>query len=116
VRRRRLYAVEEKRQMVEQTLEAGASVARVAQAHGVNPNVLFLWRRQHREGRLILPQADAPRLLPVAVLDSGVHTESAAEEPVRSGSLEVELPRGRVRIEGRVDATTLRVVLEILSR
>jgi transposase len=111
-----LYAVEEKRQMVEQTLEPGASVARVAQAHGVNPNVLFLWRRQHREGRLILPHADATRLLPVAVLDSGVHTESAAEEPARSGSLEVELPRGRVRIEGRVDATTLRVVLKILSR
>jgi transposase len=38
--------------MVEQTLEPGASVAKVAQANGVNPNVLFLWRRQHREGRL----------------------------------------------------------------
>jgi transposase len=94
VRQRRLYAVEEKRRMVEQTLEPGASVARVAQAHGVNPNVLFLWRGQHREGPLILPHADATRLLPVAVLDSGVRTESAAEEPVRSGSLEVELPRG----------------------
>ena len=51
-RQRRFYPVEEKRRMVEQTLEAGASVAKVAQANGVNPNVLFLWRRQHREGRL----------------------------------------------------------------
>jgi transposase len=46
VRQRRLYAVEEKRRMVEQTLEPGASVARVAQAHGVNPNVLFLDSRR----------------------------------------------------------------------
>lgn len=30
-RQRRIYPVEEKRRMVEQTLEAGASVARVAQ-------------------------------------------------------------------------------------
>jgi transposase len=116
VRQRRLYAVEEKLRMVEQTREPGASVARVAQAHGVNPNVLFLWRRQHREGRLIPLHADAARLLPVAVLESGVRDESAATEPARSGSVEVELPRGRVRIEGHVDAATLRVVLGILSR
>ena len=51
-RQRRFYPVEDKRRMVEQTLEPGASVAKVAQANGVNPNVLFLWRRQHREGRL----------------------------------------------------------------
>lgn len=50
-RQRRLYPVEEKRRMVEQTLEAGASVAKIAQANGVNPNLLFLWRRQHRGGQ-----------------------------------------------------------------
>ena len=30
--------------MVEQRLEPGASVAKVAQVNGVNPNLLFLWR------------------------------------------------------------------------
>jgi transposase len=37
-------SIAEKRRIVEQTLEPGASVARVAQAHGVNPNVVFHWR------------------------------------------------------------------------
>jgi transposase len=41
----------EKRRIVEQTLEPGSSVARVAQAHGVNPNVIFHWRREFRDGK-----------------------------------------------------------------
>jgi transposase-like protein len=56
--------VEEKRRMVEQTLEPGASVAQVAQANGVNPNLLFLWRRQHREGRLTAQDAYAYSVAP----------------------------------------------------
>jgi len=33
-----------KRQIVEETMVEGASVARVARAHGVNPNQVFYWR------------------------------------------------------------------------
>jgi hypothetical protein len=50
VRRRR--SVEEKRRIVEETLEAGASVARVARRHAVNANQVFYWRKKYREGRL----------------------------------------------------------------
>ena len=42
----------EKRRIVEQTLEPGASVAKVARAHGVNANQVFHWRRQYRQGPL----------------------------------------------------------------
>jgi len=90
VRRRRLYPVEEKLRMVEQTLEPGASVARVAQAHEVNPNLLFLWRRQHREGRLFGSEADRLRLLPVTVVDS----PAPCGEPrtAAAGAIHIELP------------------------
>ena len=37
---------------MELTLVPGASVARVAQAEGVNANQVFLWRRAHRNGEL----------------------------------------------------------------
>jgi hypothetical protein len=43
VRKRRSAA--EKRLIVEQALEPGASVARAARAHGLNANVVFNWRR-----------------------------------------------------------------------
>lgn len=102
--------------MVEQTLEAGASVAKVAQANGVNPNVLFLWRRQHREGRLTAQDGGPMRLLPVTVMDAPVVSEVDAGEPAGSGSLHIELPKGRIWIEGRIDATSLRTVLEIMTR
>jgi hypothetical protein len=42
-RRRRL--VSEKPEIVQLTMEAGASVAEIARAHGVNANQVFKWRR-----------------------------------------------------------------------
>ena len=44
--------MEEKCRIVEQTLKPGASVARVALAHGVNANQVFSWRRQYLQGLL----------------------------------------------------------------
>jgi transposase-like protein len=49
---RRQRSVGEKRRIVEETLETGASVARVARRHAVNANQVFYWRKQYREGRL----------------------------------------------------------------
>ena len=42
----------EKLRIVEDTLETGASVARVARRHGIDANQVFYWRKQHSEGRL----------------------------------------------------------------
>jgi transposase len=39
--KRRYRTLEEKRRIVEETLAQGASVARVARAHGVNANLVF---------------------------------------------------------------------------
>jgi transposase len=48
-RRLRRSAAEQSR-IVEETLEAGASVARVALRYGVNANQVFQWRRLYRDG------------------------------------------------------------------
>jgi transposase len=117
VRRRRLYPVEEKLRMVEQTLEPGASVARVAQAHEVNPNLLFLWRRQHREGRLLASEGDRLRLLPVTVVDSPAPCDEPRTGPASAGAIHIELPgRAVISVEGSVDARLVRAVLECLVR
>src|SRR6267143_6952089 len=63
--KRRRRTVEEKRRIVEETLEAGASVARVARRHAVNANQVFYWRKKYREGRL--GKGRSSSLLPVAV-------------------------------------------------
>ncbi len=115
---RRRWAVAEKRRIVEQTLVEGGSVARVARAHGVNANQVFQWRRQYHRGLLGAGNTVAVSLLPVRV------TEAVASEAVRSageprrrtalGMIQVELPKGQVRITGSIDMESLRVVLECL--
>jgi transposase len=109
--------VEEKRRIVEETLQPGASVARVARAHGVNANQVFAWRRQYRQGLLELASSATAGLLAVRVVNAAretVRSRSTASQQTPSGMIQVELPKGHLRIGGRVDAEALRVVLEKL--
>jgi len=114
--RRRFRTVEEKRRIVEETLAPGASVARVARAHGVNANQVFGWRQLYRQGRLELKEGNAPSLLPVRVTNTAVTVRSTGATTRRSpsGMIHLELPKGQVRVAGRVDVEALRVVLEKL--
>lgn len=116
--KRRFRTVEEKRRIVEETLPLGASVARVARAHGVNANQVFGWRRLYQQGRLEREQNETASLLPVRVTGAAVRGAArSASTPTRrtpSGVIHIELPKGQLRIAGRVDAEALRVVLEKL--
>src|SRR6266513_4608432 len=66
---RQRRSIAEKRRIVEETLVEGASVARVARAHGINANQVFGWRRLYRAGRLG-DCKPAIKLLPVRVSES----------------------------------------------
>ena len=107
----RHYLPEFKRAVVEETLRPGASVALIAREHGVNANQVFYWRKLHREGQL----GDASSaMLPVTVVQEVTVDRPNGVET--SGSLLIESGRLRLRIEGRPDAETLRVVLAELLR
>lgn len=114
--RRRRSAVE-RRRIVEETLEAGASVARVALKYGVNANQVFQWRRLHRDGKLGAAAEQALKLLPVSVTEEIDlrKPEPSPVEPARCGVIHIELP-GKVRIslEGNVDPGVVRAVLKSL--
>ena len=112
---RRRRSLEEKRRIVEETLEPGASVARVARRHAVNANQVFYWRKKYREGRL--GKGRSSNLLPVAVSEIPSN-KSGQVRCVSSrcslGAMEIKLPKGQVRITGSVEAEALRTVLECL--
>jgi transposase len=113
--KRRRRSVEEKRRIVEETLEAGASVARVARRHAVNANQVFYWRKKYREGRL--GKSQSSKLLPVTLSDlswSKSGRAGCAPSPSVVGSMEIKLAKGQLRVTGNVDAEALRTVLECL--
>jgi len=115
--KRRKYSIAEKRRIVEESFQPGASVARVARAHGVNANQVFGWRKLYQRGRLGgNTRATQPAtLLPVTISDSLVAPVPASTpSAMPPGTIQLQLPRGRLRIEGVVDPDCLRVVLNCL--
>jgi transposase len=116
--RRQQWSIAEKRRIVEETLAGGASVARVARAHGINANQVFGWRRLYLAGRLG-ERKPGIKLLPVRVSESepaAVAIEPALSEVAQPqrGTIHVEFRHAQVRIEGSADPGLVRVLLECL--
>jgi len=114
-KKQRRRTIQERREIVEETLVPGASVARVARRNEVNANQVFYWRKLYRQGQLGLGLGTP--LLPVKV-EAGRPMKALKEEgaELSSGTMEIELLRGTLRIAGSVDVTALRAVLECLAR
>jgi transposase len=115
---RQRRSIAEKRRIVEETLAPGASVARVARAHGVNANQVFGWRRLYLAGRLG-EQKPGIKLLPVRVSESKSapvvveHRVPDFSQP-QPGTIHIKLRQTQVRIEGNADPALVRVLLECL--
>jgi transposase len=114
VKRRRRWAIEIKRRIAEESFEGSASVAQLAQKYAVNANQIFLWRKQYREGRL---DNTSTKLLPVTVSKEVVVSTANPRNPsgqAPTGTLQIELAKGNLRIAGSVDLAVLRTALECL--
>jgi transposase len=114
-KKQRRRTIKERRDIVEETLVPGASVARVARRHEVNANQVFYWRKLYREGQLGITIATP--LLPVKVKTERPTTMVEESGPLlSSGTMEIQFSRGTLRIAGSVDMLALRAVLECLAR
>src|SRR5579859_7143204 len=118
--KRQYRSLEEKQRIVGEALAEGASVARVARAHGVNANLVFNWCRLHRAGRL--GRRSEAKLLPVRVAgESSTPPAASWSEPggllaSSAGTIHIQLQKAQVRVEGVVEEGLVRVVLECLGR
>jgi transposase len=123
VGRRHFRSVEQKRQMVQETLAPGASVATIARRHGVNANQLFSWRRQYRRGVLELvnaPASEESALVPIAVAQINAPQDqdgAITNESQKTGRIDIEFSGGRrVTVWGQADLETLSAILREFSR
>ena len=115
-RTRMFRSKQERRQIVEETLKPGASVALVARTHGVNANQVFAWRRMYRNGGLETVASAA--LLPVKISDAiAVPVQRRGRSKlIRRGIIDIDLGHARVRIEGVADPECVRAALQSLLR
>ncbi|SDQ60868.1 transposase [Paraburkholderia tuberum] len=109
------YDREFRRRLAAAACEPGASVAKLARDNGINANMLFTWRRRYREQL----QAETTSLIPVAVVhetppqrvtmpsDAG----AVGNRTTRAGTIEIRFGDLVVKVDGIVDADTLRVIL-----
>ncbi|MBW6097863.1 transposase [Escherichia coli] len=54
------YPPEFKQLLVAASCEPGISISKLALENGINANLLFKWRQQWREGKLLLPSSESP--------------------------------------------------------
>jgi len=119
---RRKYTIAEKRSMVEESQVRGASVPEVAQRHGVNANLLSVWRRQYQQGVLREPTPGDHRadLLPVKVATPTLMPTERAVVPgtakLARAHLEIVFVGGRsLRIHAPLSRQLLKDLIAALS-
>ncbi len=97
-----------KAQAVADTLEPGATVNAVAEWYGVLPNQLSSWRRLAKQGKLVLPaaEADAPVFTPLVVCDA---PEAPPEPCIPISEEAIRIVSGDVRVELALDTPAVRI-------
>ncbi|EPK0104519.1 IS66-like element accessory protein TnpA [Klebsiella aerogenes] len=110
------YSPEFKQQLVAASCKPGISISKLALENGINANLLFKWRQQWRDGKLLLPSSESPQLLPVTLDATAVQPESLAEDPGLSISCEVTFRHGTLRLNGTVSETFLALLIQELKR
>ena len=95
----------------------GISVSQLALSHQLNANMVFKWRREYLAGLFAGDDIEESALLPVVIVTS--HDAPPAVPPTQTprgqgGAIVVELGGAVVRINGPVDADTLRLVIASL--
>ena len=114
---RRTYSEAFKRSVVKDCLTGGVSVASIGLKHGINPNLLRKWIRRRQQST---PPTAVPILLPVKLDGTKPRREpievASGPSVANSGSIEIEIGEGRVRVHGAVDVDALCCVLGELRR
>ena len=121
---RRRWPDEVKARIVAETLEPGATVRAVARRYDVHSNQLTSWRRLARDGRLVLPAAEAgvefAPLRRVADVVAGrtkcvVRAAGRGVAEASGARVEVVLDRVTVRLDAAVPAVRLAEIVSALN-
>ena len=111
VGRRRRWTQDDKARIVAESLEGTGTVSEVARRHGLSPGLLFLWRRQAREGSG--PSIGFTPFVPVTI-ERGAARVPDHDRP--KSLIEIDVAEARITVSGPVDAAALDAVLAAVRR
>lgn len=122
--RRRRWSDEEKARIVTESFAPGAVVAEVARRHDARAQQVHGWRRDAREGRLVLPAEERPNesasFVPVVIAPPEQHpAATCAARPPRASKpaapmIEIEAKGVVVRVRDGADVLLVEAVLRVL--
>ncbi len=111
--KRRSWTGDEKRRIVEESLEPGVSIAKVARRYNLNANQLCTWRRQ--QGVSTTAPHNLGSILPVTINPEML--SSKENSPDATGQMEIVLTEGdRIIVWSDVEMAALSRVLKTLSQ
>jgi transposase len=125
--RRRTWTLEQKRDIVAESLGRELTPTEVARKHAISSGLLYTWRQQILGGQLSVVSGSTPSFARVELapqqLDGAeaVGSTVAPPSPARplsrpEGLIEIVLPGGvSVRVDTAVDGRALRRVLSVLD-
>lgn len=118
---RRRYNKAFKREVVERLLAESATVAEIARAYDLHPNLLCRWRTEYWRGEFgvaQLAQPGEPVLLPVKLIEAAEALPAPAQIATATSTtclrrLRIVLSKGQMHLED-VDRETLGLLIEAL--
>jgi transposase len=122
--RRRAWTLEQKREIVAESLGPELSATEVARKYGIRTGQLYTWRQQLLAGANAVITRAEPRFAEVELTPalsvpepaSPAPAPVAAQSPRPEGLIEIVLPGGAwVRVDAHVDGRALRRVLSALA-
>ena len=121
--RRRSWTLEQKREIVTESLGSELTPTEVARKHAISSGQLYTWRRQLLSMTSTAIERAVPRFAAVDLAPSSPGAsepapigETMAAERTR-GMIEIMLPTGAsVRVDAEVDGPALRRVLDAVGR
>ncbi|WMU75482.1 transposase (plasmid) [Enterobacter bugandensis] len=127
-RQRATYSMPFKLDLVQKSLQPGASIARLAREHGINDNLLFTWRQRYRH--LLNTPVDETggrsgiddNIVPVLVehpwsTPPGPPAIQTPLPPLKPGQVcEVTLGRTRLTLSGNLTPAMLTALVRELKR
>lgn len=112
---RRRFSSQFKQQIVMQSMKPGASLSALALANSLNSNQVFKWRRDYLQQQGKGPVAKPDIMLPVVITtreEAPLSAPASRSVAASGGYIEITFAHGQIRIEGAVDANTLRTLVQ----